>query len=308
MTEPRFIHLRIHSEYYLVDGIVRIKALVKRAKELGMPAVGITDHSNLFGMVKFYKAALAQGIKPIIGADVLVSNPKDPNTPSKLTLLCQDRDGYRSLTELISKAYLEGKRRDVPLIETDWLRHKARSLIALSGGLRGEIGQFFLNSNPEQAAAALEKWLNLFGDRFYIELQRTGRPNEESYIEQAVELALRFDCPVVATNGVRFLQRDDFRAHEARVCIYQGRVLDDPRRPIEYSEMQYFRTQEEMLELFSDLPEALSNTVEIAKRCNLGLKLGKNVLPEFPVPADTSVDEYFIDLSRQGLAIRLESR
>ncbi|MGH8559494.1 MAG: DNA polymerase III subunit alpha [Methylococcales bacterium] len=308
MTEPRFIHLRIHSEYSLVDGIVRIKALVKRAKELGMPAVGITDHSNLFGMVKFYRAALSRGIKPIIGADVLVCSPKDPGTASKMTLLCQNKSGYLALTELISKAYLEGKRREVPILETDWLKHNNQGLIALSGGRSGEIGQFLLGNKSREAEAALENWLKVFDNRFYIELQRTERTNEEYYIEQAVELALQFDCPVVATNAVRFLNREDFRAQEARVCIYQGRVLDDPRRPKEYSDSQYFKSQDEMVELFSDLPEALSNSVAIARRCNLGLSLGENYLPEFPVPANTSVDDYFISQSLQGLAQRLEIR
>ncbi len=306
MIEPRFIHLRVHSEYSLVDGIVRIKALVKRAKEFGMPAVGMTDHSNLFGMVKFYRAALSCGVKPIIGADVLVCDSRDPGAPSMMTLLCQNHAGYLALTELISKAYLEGQQRGLATVSADWIRHKNRGLIALSGGRSGAIGRYLLGSKPDDAAACLENWLEIFDNRFYIELQRTDRPNEEHYIENAVELALRFDSPVVATNDVRFLNQDDFRAHEARVCIHQGRVLDDPRRPLDYSESQYFRSPDEMLELFSDIPEGLSNSVEIARRCNLGLDLGKNYLPEFPVPADTSVENYFMTLSRQGLSRRLE--
>ncbi|MGR9106315.1 MAG: DNA polymerase III subunit alpha [Gammaproteobacteria bacterium] len=305
MTEPGFIHLRAHSEYSLVDGIVRIKPLIERAKEFGMPAVGLTDHSNLFGMVKFYRATLARGIKPIIGADLLLRNPKTPAAPSKITLLCQDDSGYLALTELLSRAYLEGQHQGVPTVSWDWVKAHNQGLIALSGGLCGEIGQFLLGSRPEDAAATLEKWLEIFEHRFYLELQRTARPNEEYYIARAIELALKFDTPVVATNDVRFLDREDFRAHEARVCIYQGRVLDDPRRPMEYSEWQYFRCQEEMVELFSDIPEALSNSVEIARRCNLSLSLGKNYLPEFPVPDNTPIADYFIALSRQGLSRRL---
>ncbi|MGH8547028.1 MAG: DNA polymerase III subunit alpha [Methylococcales bacterium] len=306
MTEPRFIHLRVHSEYSLVDGIVRIKALVKRAKQLGMPAVGLTDHANLFGMVKFYKAALSCGVKPIIGADVLIGHPRDPGTSSRMTLLCQNNAGYLALTELISKAYLEGQHRGVPTLSADWIKHNNLGLIALSGGRAGEIGQTLLGSKPDDAAASLETWLEVFDNRFYIELQRTERPNEEVYIDKAIELALKFDSPVVATNDVRFLNRDEFRAHEARVCIHQGRVLEDPRRPQEYSESQYFKSPDEMVELFAEIPEALSNSVEIARRCNLGLDLGKNYLPEFPVPANTSVENYFMNLTRQGLCRRLE--
>lgn len=306
MKEPHFIHLRVHSEYSLVDGIVRIKALVKRAKDFGMPAVGITDHLNLFGMVKFYQTARAAGVKPLIGADILVGDSRQKGTPFRMTLLCQNDAGYLALTELISRSYLEGQQRGAATVSVEWIRHNHLGLIALSGGRDGEIGRCLLGANPNDAAACLESWLAVFENRFYIELQRTERPNEEYYIEKAVELALKFDSPVVATNDVRFLDRDDFRAHEARVCIHQGRVLDDPRRPVEYSEAQYFKNQDEMLELFSDIPEALSNSVEIARRCNLGLELGKNYLPEFPVPENTSIESYFMNLSRDGLQHRLE--
>ncbi len=306
MKEPRFIHLRVHSEYSLVDGIVRIKALVNKVKEFGMPAVGITDQSNLFGMVKFYRAALSKGIKPIVGSDVLVFNPRNPGASFKMTLLCQNRSGYLALTELISKAYLEGQHQGVPMLSVDWIRQHNGGLIALSGGSAGEIGNSLLGSRPADAEASLETWLDIFDNRFYIELQRTERADEEQYIHKAIELALKFASPVVATNDVRFLNRDDFRAHEARVCIHQGRVLDDPRRPREYSEWQYFRSQDEMTELFSDIPEALSNSVEIARRCSLGLELGKKYLPDFPVPAGISAENYFIRLARQGLCDRLD--
>ncbi len=306
MSEPRFVHLRVHSEYSLVDGIVRIKPLIKKAVDDRMPAVAITDQSNLFGMVKFYKAALSCGVKPVVGADVYVLNSQEPAVPHRMTLLCQSHAGYLALTELISKAYLEGQHQGIPMLAEQWIEQQSGGLIALSGGCAGAIGRNLLESRKGNAKASLEKWMRVFDDRFYVELYRTERPGEEDYIETSVAMALEFGCPVVATNDVRFLDRDDFQAHEARVCIHQGRMLDDARRPLEYSECQYFTTQDEMVETFSDIPEALANTVEIARRCNLTLELGKTHLPDFPIPENTTTGEYLVDISRRGLSQRLE--
>jgi len=302
---PQFIHLRLHTEYSLVDGLVRVKPLVKQVAKMGMPAVAVTDQSNLFSLVKFYKAAMAEGVKPIVGADVWVFNEAEPASPFRLTLLAQHFDGYRVLTELISRGYQENQRQGIPMLMADWLEARNEGLIALSGGREGSIGRALLVGNGDEARRELQRWLKVFDNRFYLELQRTGRPHEEEYIKAAVELCIEFNAPLVATNDVRFISPAEFDAHEARVCINQGRVLDDPRRPKDYSDRQYLRSAEEMAELFADLPEALENSVEIAKRCNLSLTLGKNFLPNFPVPEGMSVGDYFADVSRKGLEERL---
>lgn len=305
--QPSFIHLRIHSEFSLVDGIVRIKPLVKKLLEFNMPAAAVTEHGNLFSLVKFYKAAQAAGIKPLTGADVLIYNPDEPATPFRLCLLARNRQGYISLTELISRAYQEGQHQGVPMLQKSWLAANHDGLLALSAALDGDVGQALLAENVELARQCAEYWRKLFGADFYLELQRVGKAGEELYIREAVLLAAELALPVVATNDVRFLRRSDFAAHEVRVCIHQGRVLDDSRRPKHHTEQQYLRSAEEMCELFADLPEALANSVEIARRCNVQLTLGENYLPDFPVPAGMTLDEYFAAASRQGLESRLQS-
>ena len=305
MMSCQFIHLHLHSEYSLVDGVVRIKPLAKAVVEMGMPAVAVTDQSNMFAMVKFYRAAMDAGIKPIIGVEVWLQNELDHNQPSRLVLLCQNDAGYKNLTHLVSRSYLEGQHRGMPTVQRDWLEGHTDGLIALSGGRLGEIGIALLSAKPDVVEQLVADWQRWFPDRFYLELQRTGRENEEAYIQAAVGLAIKYALPVVATNDVHFIKQDDFEAHEARVCIHEGRPLDDPRRPKLYTDQQYLRSPEEMVELFSDIPEALQNTVEIAKRCNLGLILGENVLPEFPVPEGMTVDQFLIDESRKGLEKRL---
>ena len=301
----QFIHLRLHTEYSLVDGLVRIKPLAKQVAKMGMPAVAVTDQSNLFSLVKFYKAAMAEGIKPIVGSDVWLYNEAEPVSPHRLTLLAQNLEGYRTLTELISRAYQENQRQGIPMLMADWLETSNAGLIALSGAREGRIGRALLTGNADDARRELERWLKVFANRFFLELQRTDRPQEEDYIEAALDLAVEFNAPPVATNDVRFLKPDEFYAHEARVCSNQGRVLDDPRRPKDYTDRQYLRSPEEMAELFKDIPEALENTVEIAKRCSLELTLGENFLPNFPVPSGMSVEEFFAEESRKGLQQRL---
>jgi len=304
--QPAFVHLRLHTEFSLVDGIVKIKPLVKRLAELDMPAVAITDHANLFSLVKFYKAAMGQGIKPIAGADVLVFNDEEPAAPHRLTLLVNTQQGYVTLTELISKAYQEGQHQGIPMLQREWIAGNHSGLIALSGAMEGDIGKALLSENTGTARHLAEYWGNLFSQCFYLELQRVGKPDEERYIAAAVELALATGLPVVATNDVRFIRQEDFAAHEVRVCINQGRVLDDTRRPKDYTEQQYLRSSEDMLALFADIPEALENTVEIAKRCNITLTLGKNFLPDFPVPAGMTLGDLMADESRKGLDQRLQ--
>ncbi|ALP54779.1 DNA polymerase III subunit alpha [Candidatus Tenderia electrophaga] len=305
MPAPSFIHLRVHSEYSLVNGITRIKPLVKAARAAGMPALALTDQCNMFAMVKFYKAALAEGLKPIMGADLWLFEDENHGQLSRLVLLCQNRAGYLNLSRLITRAYREGQHRGMATIQRAWLEGSSDGLIALSGGRQGDVGQQLISGHPEQAAKLLADWQRLFPQRYYLELQRTGRENEEFYIQQAVALASQAEVPVVATNDVHFLKREDFEAHEVRVCIHDGRTLDDKRRPKHYSDQQYLRTPEEMVELFSDIPEALENTVEIARRCNLPLTLGKYVLPDFPIPGGMTEDEYFRQRARDGLTQRL---
>ncbi len=304
--QPAFIHLRLHTEFSMVDGIVKIKPLVKRLSELNMPAIAVTDHANLFSLVKFYKNTQGSGIKPIAGADVLVFNPDDPTTPFRLTLLAKNHTGYITLTELTSKAYQEGQHQGVPMLKREWIEDNHTGLIALSGAMQGDIGKALIAENTEEADKLAKYWNTLFKDNFYLELQRLGKPDEEHYIAGAIAIAIAHDIPVVATNDVRFIHQKDFSAHEVRVCINQGRVLDDTRRPKDYTDQQYLRSTEEMLELFADIPEALQNSVEIAKRCNIKLTLGENFLPDFPVPAGMTLGELMANESKKGLKDRLK--
>ena len=304
---PAFIHLRLRSEFSLVDGLVRIKPLVKTVSERGMPAVAVTDHVNLFAMVKFQKAAEAEGIKPIFGADIWLENESEGEPPRLMTLLIKNQQGYKNLTEIISIAYLRNQHLGLPIVKREVLKQHAEGLIVLSGGKAGEIGQALLSDQGDDARRYLREWMEVFPDSFYLEVQRTGRENDEVYLHLAVDLALSESCPVVATNDVRFINSEDFEAHEARVCIHDSRVLDDPRRPRNYSEQQYLKTVGEMQDLFSDLPEALENSVEIAKRCNLQIKLGENYLPNYPIPEGMTLEAFFAEESRKGLEARLKT-
>ena len=299
-----FIHLRLHTEYSLNDSTIRLKELMAATKAANVPAVAMTDRMNLFAMVKFYNTMMGAGIKPIFGADIHVQIADSPDY-THLILLCQNNTGYRNLTKLISKAYLEGQAHNTPLVKKSWIADYSEGIIALSGGRDGDIGQAIIANNLSSAEENLAYWKNTFPNRFYLELQRTERENEEDYLHAAVDLAIKTDTPVVATNDVRFINEEGFEAHEARVCIADGYVLDDPNRPKIYSPQQYLKTPEEMQELFSDIPEAIENTVEIAKRCNVSLTLGKNYLPEFPIPDGLSEEEYFCQLAKKGLEERL---
>jgi DNA polymerase-3 subunit alpha len=300
-----FVHLRLHTEYSMVDSLVRIRSLVQATHEAGMPAVAVTDQNNVFAMIKFYRAAQAAGVKPIIGADTFLVGLTESGRISRFTFLCQNEVGYRNLSRLLSRAYREGQNQGVPRLQWSWLQDQSDGLIILSGGREGNVGQALLAGNDTQCRKLLERWQALFPNRYYLELHRTGREDEEDYLHAAVELALTYDIPVVATNDVRFLSPQDFEAHEARVCIHEGRTLDDPRRTRRYSEQQYLRTPSEMAELFADLPEALENTVEIAQRCNLELTLGEHYLPDFPVPEDLSIEGFLEAEALRGLEQRL---
>ncbi|MDP2030583.1 MAG: DNA polymerase III subunit alpha [Thiobacillus sp.] len=305
MTDPRFIHLRLHTEYSVADGLVRVDGAVQRARDIAMPALGLSDLSNTFGWVKFYRAARSSGIKPIFGCDVWISNAADRNRPSRLLLLVQHREGYRRLCELLSRAYQHNIHRGRAEIDPAWLAENSDGLLALSGGDGGNVAQAILDDKPDAARAAAEAWAALFPGRYYLELQRFGQPHSERLIDGLLDVGAALNLPSVATHPIQFLAPDDFKAHEARVCIAEGMMLGDPRRPRLFTTEQYFKTPEEMAELFADLPEALQNSVEIAKRCNLTLELGKSKLPDFPTPEGMSLDDYMRQRSAEGLQIRL---
>jgi DNA polymerase III subunit alpha len=300
-----FVHLRLHTEYSLVDSVVRVPDLVAAVAEAGMAAVAVTDQSNLFAMVKFHGAALKSGIKPLIGVDLQLAEQGERQGSTRLTLLCQSREGYRNLARLLTRAYLEGQERGTPRIERGWLSVESlEGLIALSGAIEGDIGRALIGARDADADRALETWQALLPGRFYVELQRLGKPFEETYIAAAVALAARRAVPVVATNDVRFLRAEQFESHEARVCIHDGTLLADAGRVRRYSRQQYLRSPQEMAALFADIPEALANTVEIARRCSLALSLGRTQLPQYPVPAGLSIEVYLREQSEHGLAAR----
>jgi DNA polymerase III subunit alpha len=298
---PGFVHLHVHSEFSLVDSTLRIDEMVQQCCALGLPAIAITDIGNMFALVKFFKAAEGKGIKPIAGADIWLTH--SGTAPSRITLLCQNQTGYLSLSRLISRAYLEGHQGDYVAIEADWLDADHEGLILIAGR-ESLYGQLLANGKDEQAIACLQHWKLQFTNRLYLELTRTEREGEEAFNQAAILAGQNLDLPLLASNDVRFLDQDDFEAHEARVCIATGRVLDDPKRPRNYSREQYLKSPEEMQELFSDIPEALTNTVELAKRCNLELSLGTYYLPQFPVPDGHTLDSWIRESAHAGLSKR----
>ncbi|MEN9450804.1 MAG: hypothetical protein RJA83_1422 [Pseudomonadota bacterium] len=305
---PSFIHLHLHTEYSLSDGLIRIDKLVSKADELSMPAIAVTDLSNLFATIKFYQAAIKKGIKPIVGAECRIINDLFPDQAFQLILLCQNQVGYRNLIQLISRAYLENQQEGKPVLQKSWFENYSDGLIALSGAREGDIASYLMKNNKPLAAEILQSWLKLFPNRFYLQLQRLGRPLEEDYIGSAVELAKEYSVPVVATNEVCFIAAEDFEAHEARVCINSGYTLNDPKRPKLYTNQQYLRSMEEMVTLFADIPSALTNSVEIAKRCNLEIELDASFLPNFPIPAGMNAENFLIEEAKQGLVQCLEKR
>lgn len=303
--DPKFVHLRVHSDYSMCDGLNKVKPIIAKASELAMPAIALTDQTNLCGLVKYYHAAHGAGIKPIIGCDFWVQSEELEDELSRLVVLASDNVGYKNLTELISKAYLRGHIQGRAVIDKTWLIEYASGLILLSGGREGDVGKALLKGNVEFVEQMVSFYQQYFPERYYLEILRTGRADEENYLHGAVELSSRYELPLVATNEVMFLSPDDFDAHEIRVAIHDGFTLDDKRRPRKYSKEQYLRTEQEMLELFEDIPEALENSVEIAKRCNVTVTLGKYVLPDFPTNG-LSIEDYLVKVSEEGLQERLE--
>ena len=308
---PAFVHLRCHSEYSIVDGIVRIDDYVKHATDDRMPALALTDLNNLFGAIKFYKAARGKGVKPIIGCDIWLENPVNREQPSRALLLCQSHAGYLLLCQLLSRAYLSNQYRGRAEFKREWfVECGTNGLLMLSGAMAGDVGQACVQGNLEAAIKLASDWEGLFPDRFYLEVQRIAvdaqKTAEEQYIQNVRAIAAQLELPVVATHPIQFTTPDDYRAHEARTCIAEGYVLADTRRPKNFTTEQYFKTQAEISALFADMPEALANSVEIAKRCNLSLTLGKNYLPNFPTPNGESLNDYLIAEAKRGLVKRLE--
>ncbi|MCR4448837.1 DNA polymerase III subunit alpha [Aeromonas veronii] len=305
MADPRFIHLRVHSDFSMVDGLQKINPIVGAAAANNMPALALTDQMNMCGLVRFYGAAHGKGIKPIVGADFWVQSDELGDEQFRLTLLAMDNDGYQNITLLISRGYQRGHVQGRPVIDKSWLAEHAKGVIVLSGGREGDVGKFLLKGNRQMTEQCVAFYQTHFPDAYYLELLRTGRPDEEVYLHMAVAIATEFELPVVATNEVVFLNADDFDAHEIRVAIHDGYTLMDKRRPRRYSPQQYLRSQEEMAELFADIPEALENTVEIAKRCNVTVRLGEYFLPNFPT-GDMTTEDFLVAKSKEGLEERLE--
>jgi len=307
MPAPRFVHLRMHSEYSVTDGIVRIDAAVARAKADGMPALALTDAGNVFGMVKFYRVARSAGVKPVIGVDCWIQNETDREKPFRALLLCSSRAGYLRLSELLSRAWLKNQHRARAEVAMAWFRESGTDgLIALSGFAGGDVGHALAAGNAAAAEKLAVAWAKLFPGRYYLEVQRAGAASTEQLVGGSLALAAKLRLPVVATHPVQFTAREDFKAHEARVCISQGTMLGDQRRPKLYTPEQYFKTQDEMAQLFADVPPVLENAIEIARRCNLEIELGRSRLPEFPTPKGISLDEFLKKQAQKGLARRIE--
>lgn len=300
-----FVHLRSHSEFSVVDGMARVDDLVKAAKQFNQPALAISDLGNLFGQIKFYKQARKSGLKPLIACDLWLSNEHDPSQPYRCLLIAKNHEGYLSLCELISKAWLENQNQGHGEIRKAWLQ-AAKGLIVLSGGRQGDIGHALEVGNYAQALELAKEWRDLFPDHFYLELQRAGFEGDESYVQQAVRIAQEVNLPVVATHPIQFLHESDFEAHEARVCIADGDILASPTRVRRFTRQQYMLSSEQMQQRFADIPSALQNTVEIAKRCNVMIELGRAQLPNFPTPDNIPLDDYLVYLAQQGLAKRME--
>ncbi|MBC7988429.1 MAG: DNA polymerase III subunit alpha, partial [Luteimonas sp.] len=303
MMSARFVHLHLHSEYSLADSTIRIPELVARCVAYGQPSVAITDRNNLFALVKFYKAAEAAGIKPIAGADIWLADGDE--APWQLTLLCRDRAGYLALSRLLSRAWLEGQRHDGVMVRPTWLQEEHTGLFAIAGR-HSLAGRLASGGRHELAGQWLTGWRDVFGDRLHLEVTRCGLAGEPAFNEYALHAASTLAIPLVASNDVRFLDASDFEAHEARVCIASGRVLEDPKRPRDYSDQQYLKSGDEMAALFTDIPDAIDNTLALAQRCNFELALGKTYLPAFPVPSDHTLESWIRSEARDGLEKRLQ--
>ncbi|MFM2406575.1 MAG: hypothetical protein RL223_4455, partial [Pseudomonadota bacterium] len=311
-----FVHLRTHTEFSVVDGTLRTDDAAVAARDDGQPALAITDLSNLFGAVKFYKACRGKGVKPILGVDIWLEPEQTTDKgASRLLLLVQDHQGYLNISELLARAWIRNVQKNQAWVKWEWLEELGGGLIALSGADMGLVGQCLLSGDTARARAVAQRLAGLFPRRFYLEVQRAGLPNHEPHVRAVVPLAAELQLPVVATHPVQFAAPEDFEAHEARVCVADGETLANPKRIRRFTPEQYFKTQAQMEALFADIPSAIANTVAIARRCNLTLTMGKFYLPDFPTPVLTEgpdagqpmpMDQYFRLASFEGLEDRLK--
>ena len=307
MLDKKFTHLNVHSEYSIVDSIVKIDQLSEKAKEFNYESIAITDSANLFGFLKFYKSARSKGIKPIAGAEINhVKDSSSHNEHANLTLIAKNQSGYKNLIKLISKSQIAGKMSGIPVIETEWLADHSDGLIVLSGGFRGHIGKAVLDTNHDLFLKRIKYFQKIFAEDFILEISRINRPQEELYNEYILSKAGELGLPVIASNEVRFIDKEDFEAHETRVCIQKGDVLSDARRSRNYFEDQFFLSSEEMYEKFKDIPEVLSNAYEISKKCNLEVETGIYVLPDFETPLNKSAADHLIELSKSNLKEKIQ--
>lgn len=303
MSSTEFVHLQCQSEFSIKNSLIRIASLVSQAKDAGFNSIALTDDSNLFATLKFYKQSIEAGIKPIIGAQITI---KQDDESYSVLLLCQDNKGYLNLSQLITRSYLQVQDIDGVSVTSDELIDHQEGIIMISNAVSGDVGQLLMKDNIEYAQDKALFWKSVFGDRFYLAVQRTERKDDEDHLHKCVNLGSKLDIALVATNDVQFIQSKDFGAHEARICISQGGLLDDTRRQTNYSNQQYLKSAAQMYELFSDLPELLINSSEIAKRCNVHFELyEKNYLPDFPVPEGLTISHYLKDQSLDGLYNRL---
>ncbi len=301
---PAFVHLHLHSEFSLTDGIVRLGPLVEKCIEFEQPAVALTDVSNLYAFVKFYQACLKKGVKPIIGCDVWVGNPVESLHRDRVILFCQNQEGFRNLSRVLTRAYLQGDAGEKITIPWEDLDQSGSGLICMLDDQQGPVARLLGHDRDSQISHIVQRYHDVFGDRLYFEISRIGRADEQAYINQVLRLSNEFPVSPVATNRVQYLEAGDFGAHEIRVCINEGRVLDDSRRPRNFTDQQYFRSSDEMVALFSDIPEAISNTVEIAKRCNLFIEFNQDFLPEYPESGEVPVEDLLRQKAQSGLAGR----
>ena len=299
MAPSSFVHLHCQSEYSVKNSLIRVPKLIERVKELGMNSVALTDDFSLFSAIKFYQKSIALGVKPIFGASISISSESDLY---EVILLCQNHQGYLNLSEIISNGYLGKQSFKGPMINEEELILNNEGLIMISKAIDSDISQLLLDDELTLAEKKALKWKSIFGNRFYMATQRTDRPDDEQQLQLTVDLGLALDIPVVATNDVQFLYKNDYQAHEARICIAEGVLLDDARRLKRFTESQFLKSADEMVKLFADFPSSLINTVEISKRCNLHFELfEKNYLPVFPTPQGLSIAQYFKEESEKGL-------
>ncbi len=294
----KFCHLSLHSEYSINDGLVSMDDLAQKTSELGYESVAITDNSNLFGFVNFYQTMRENGIKPICGSEMTLEGE---NTKGQLTLLARNLEGYRNLMKLISFANTNGKRKKECLISLEILKENKDGLIMFSGGLESQIAHSVLADKFDLAEKQARFFKDIFQENFFLEITRVGFDNEKKCNDSLIEISKSSDIPLIASNRVRFLNQNEFESHETRVSIQSGYVLSDPRRKRDYKEDQYLKSFEEMQELFEDIPEAIDNAFEVSKMCNLEIKTGIYVLPDFETPDELKESEYLRKLSEKGI-------